>query len=74
MIPHQDKSPASPCINVCQMDPRTGLCRGCWRTLDEIAGWSRATADGKWAMLSAVSQRRAGHDPSGEQFRGDCDR
>ena len=30
----------SPCICVCTMDQATGLCIGCYRTLDEIAGWS----------------------------------
>jgi len=29
----------TPCIKVCQMDPRRGLCLGCRRTLDEIARW-----------------------------------
>ena len=27
----------SPCINVCKMNERSGLCEGCLRTLDEIA-------------------------------------
>ena len=27
-----DQPVASPCINVCQIDPASGLCRGCWRT------------------------------------------
>jgi len=31
----------SPCIKVCQMDPRRGLCVGCGRTLDEIARWAQ---------------------------------
>jgi predicted Fe-S protein YdhL (DUF1289 family) len=31
---------ASPCIKVCAIDPATGLCLGCARTLDEIARWS----------------------------------
>lgn len=30
----------SPCIDVCTMDPVAHLCRGCGRTLEEIAGWS----------------------------------
>ena len=30
----------SPCVKVCQMDPRRGLCLGCRRTLDEIARWA----------------------------------
>jgi len=28
----------SPCIKICQID-LDGLCRGCGRTLNEIAGW-----------------------------------
>jgi hypothetical protein len=31
----------SPCVNVCVLDPVSGLCRGCGRTLDEIAQWTR---------------------------------
>ena len=31
---------ASPCINVCKMDEQTGLCSGCFRTIDEIAVWA----------------------------------
>jgi hypothetical protein len=31
----------SPCVNVCVLDPASGLCRGCGRTLDEIAQWTR---------------------------------
>ena len=30
----------SPCISVCQMNPETQLCSGCYRTLDEIGDWS----------------------------------
>ncbi len=36
----------SPCIGVCQMDPVTELCRGCWRTIGEIASWSGLDRDG----------------------------
>jgi predicted Fe-S protein YdhL (DUF1289 family) len=30
----------SPCIQLCQIDPERALCRGCGRTLQEIARWS----------------------------------
>jgi 2-hydroxychromene-2-carboxylate isomerase len=30
----------SPCVNVCVLDPARSVCRGCGRTLDEIARWS----------------------------------
>lgn len=50
---------ASPCIDLCRMDAGSGLCQGCFRTLDEIAGWSRATDDARRAVLAAVARRRA---------------
>jgi hypothetical protein len=31
---------ASPCTKVCTIEPRSQLCRGCGRTLDEIARWT----------------------------------
>lgn len=49
---------ASPCINVCRMDPASGLCRGCLRTLDEIAGWSAMDTAARAATLAAVAERR----------------
>ncbi len=49
---------ASPCISVCAIDPRTGLCAGCFRTLDEIAGWVGFTDDEKRAVVAALPARR----------------
>jgi len=51
---------ASPCINVCRMNPGTRLCEGCLRTLDEIAAWSAMTDDEKRAVLARLSERRRG--------------
>lgn len=39
----------SPCIGICTLDRRSGLCLGCKRNIDEI---------GRWAMLDDV-QRQA---------------
>jgi len=50
---------ASPCNSVCRMDARTGLCEGCWRTLDEIAGWSVMDDDEKRAVWNALAERQA---------------
>ena len=50
---------ASPCINVCRMDAQTGLCVGCYRTIDEIARWSAQGHDEKIAVLTHVEARRA---------------
>lgn len=31
----------SPCKNVCELDPNTGFCLGCSRSIDEITNWSQ---------------------------------
>ena len=54
---------ASPCTKVCEMDAGTGLCRGCFRTLDEIAAWGGLDAEGKRNVLATLSARRARHAP-----------
>ena len=48
----------SPCINLCRMDPASGLCRGCFRTLDEISAWARIDDTRQAEILSAVTNRR----------------
>lgn len=50
---------ASPCINVCRMNPDTGLCDGCLRTLAEIAAWSGMSADEKREVLASLAARGA---------------
>lgn len=49
----------SPCINLCKMDPASGLCAGCYRTLDEIAAWSGLDDRRRDAILTAITTRRA---------------
>lgn len=65
---------ASPCINVCRMDPVTGLCEGCQRTLEEIAVWGGASDECKQAILAHVARRReTAHDPWHGALRCDCE-
>jgi uncharacterized protein len=40
------------------MDPGTGLCAGCARTLDEIAEWSTLDDAGKRRVWQALPARR----------------
>ena len=47
----------SPCISICRMSVSSGLCEGCFRTGDEIAGWSSAGNDGKRALWKLIEQR-----------------
>jgi predicted Fe-S protein YdhL (DUF1289 family) len=49
----------SPCISVCVIDERTGLCTGCQRTLDEIAAWSVLDDAERRAVWTRIGLRRA---------------
>lgn len=49
----------SPCVKVCALDPGTGLCRGCYRTVDEIADWIEMTAEQQRATLNRAARRQA---------------
>ena len=49
----------SPCINLCEMEPKTGLCRGCLRTIDEIVAWGSAGDDAKRAVWLEIRRREA---------------
>ncbi|MBK7662977.1 MAG: DUF1289 domain-containing protein [Sterolibacteriaceae bacterium] len=53
-----DGSVPSPCINVCKMNKRSGLCEGCLRTLDEIAMWGQASDPQKLVILAQLVERR----------------
>jgi predicted Fe-S protein YdhL (DUF1289 family) len=50
---------ASPCTKVCIIDPRSNLCRGCGRTLDEIARWTSLSESERERIMTALPQRRA---------------
>ena len=49
----------SPCVSVCVIDPVTGWCAGCYRTLDEIAGWIDFSPEERRSLLAALPERRA---------------
>lgn len=56
-------SPVSPCLGICLMDPRTRMCRGCLRTIEEIAGWYNASAAEKREILARLEARRRDAEP-----------
>ena len=49
----------SPCISVCRIDPATGWCEGCYRTIDEIAHWGVLDDGEKLGVLAELKRRRA---------------
>ena len=57
-ISHEGPMP-TPCTGVCVMDQQTSLCKGCLRTIDEIAEWSVASESRKRQVWIALEQRHA---------------
>jgi uncharacterized protein len=49
----------SPCISICRVDAVSELCEGCFRTLDEIAAWSRMEDQGKREVWQSIGERIA---------------
>ena len=47
----------SPCVAVCLIDPKTGLCFGCGRTLPEIARWPRLDSAERRAIMAGLARR-----------------
>ena len=48
----------SPCIGLCHLNDATGLCEGCYRSLQEIALWSGFNEADRRAVLGAVEERK----------------
>jgi len=57
----------SPCNSVCTIDPVTGYCAGCYRTLDEIAAWVDLSVDARRTLLAELDERRRRHGAAIEQ-------
>jgi len=56
---------ATPCSKICMIDPVSGLCIGCARTLAEIAGWPSMPDAERRRILDQLPSRRpvlAGRD------------
>jgi uncharacterized protein len=46
----------SPCVSICELDEALGRCKGCYRTLQELAGWGALSDADKldiWARIEA---------------------
>ena len=50
---------ASPCIGICRLDEGSGLCTGCYRTIQEIARWGSMGRDERARIFAALDGRRA---------------
>jgi predicted Fe-S protein YdhL (DUF1289 family) len=51
----------SPCTKVCTIDPRSGLCHGCGRTLHEIAQWMSLPEGERQRIVAELPRRLGAH-------------
>lgn len=49
----------SPCVKICVIHPAARICTGCFRSLDEIAGWSRMSPEDRSAIMADLPGREA---------------
>lgn len=48
---------ATPCVNICAVDPISALCIGCGRTIAEIADWSGMSEDERNVIMAGLAER-----------------
>ncbi len=49
---------ASPCNSICRIDPASGWCVGCQRTIDEIARWGQMDEADRHRVWHVLFERR----------------
>ena len=47
----------TPCIDICTIDEANGLCKGCYRTIDEIARWASMSSEERRAIMAILPER-----------------
>ena len=52
----------SPCVKICTLDVRKGLCLGCGRTIDEIARWTAISDTERRRVMDELPGRLAAYD------------
>ena len=47
----------SPCVQICVIHPAERICTGCYRTIDEIARWSRMEPEERRTIMQELPLR-----------------
>lgn len=47
----------SPCIKICVIEPKSRLCTGCLRSIDEIGAWSLMSAEARKLVMAELPKR-----------------
>jgi predicted Fe-S protein YdhL (DUF1289 family) len=49
----------TPCVKVCVVDGESGLCMGCYRRLNEVAGWAKLSDAERETIMGELKGRRS---------------
>lgn len=55
---HRGLGVPSPCVSICELDERNGRCKGCFRTLQEIAAWGQLNDEGRLVVWQHIEARQ----------------
>lgn len=47
----------TPCVKICRILEGGNLCRGCGRTLEEIARWTEMSPEERRAIMGGLAER-----------------
>ena len=47
----------SPCVRICVVHPEARICVGCFRTIDEIGGWSKMSPEERREIMATLPDR-----------------
>jgi hypothetical protein len=54
----------SPCNRVCTLDPASGICLGCGRSLAEITRWTQMSEAEREGLMAALDRRLQSRRPA----------
>ena len=49
----------SPCVSICELNERDSSCKGCYRTLQEIAAWGALSDADKLRVWQRIEARQS---------------
>ncbi len=47
----------SPCVKLCVVHPEARICTGCYRTMEEIGGWSQLAPEDRRTIMEELPSR-----------------
>lgn len=48
----------SPCVGLCELEKNGDICKGCFRTIDEITNWKMFSEKKKKQILKLLKKRK----------------